>query len=952
MGYTEDRAVERPIIAWLQELGWRYVPSDGLRREIEEPFDLPTLEAATRRLNPVVIQTDEDVEQVINQLRRVSNDISGNREFFEWLKGERSIVLKQGEKAQTIRLIDPDYLENNSFVVTNQFKFSGYENVRFDIVLMVNGIPLVLIEAKIPTKEQVDYHEAIRQILRYNREAPQFFKHLALTCATDGMSFRYDWTFEDKYFVWKGREYFDPLENSVKVLFRREFLIDFVNNFIVFEKEREQVRKKMAMYQQLTAANKIVQRVLEGKMRSGLIWHTQGSGKSLTMLFAAWKLKKAPQLNNPTILLVVDRIDLERQLWGSFSNVDLPYTAKAESTKDLVNKLKKESREVIITTIQKFEEVGEILSQRENIIVFVDEAHRSQYGQLAMKMRRAFPNAFIFGFTGTPIEKGALGKSTFRAFCPPGELYLDKYGIKQSIEDGATVRLLYQPRLAEFHLDRETLDREFFEITRDLPEEEQENVLQRSVNIKNALKSKDRVDKVAKDVAEHYRSHVEPSRFKAQLVAVDREACALYKEALDRYLPTEYSSVIYTASPNDDTLLRKYNMDKEDQLNIARITFQKPDEYPKILIVTDMLLTGFDAPIEQVMYLDKPMRDHKLLQAIARTNRPYPEKEAGIIVDYVGIFRNLVKALNFEEQDIEGVAYDFGILRQEFERTLSNLLKLFQSVKRDGTHQSLMNVMEILSDPDNLKEFKQKLSQLKRLYETLAPDPVLFQYLDYYVWLIEINEAYRKFYNRAKPDLSSYEAKTKQLIMETVLLEKLETELPIFEINKDYLKNLEDQKYSEDGRIKEMRQALQHHIMINLEANPIYETLSQRLERILETHEKHHLIRELELLVKDVVKVEDEAQQKGLSREEFAVFNAVKKYRDIDEKEIIEFTRQTLKHVKGEVFRGWQRKFKVVNEVEKLVFDRCYQRFFKDLGPRDTSRMYEEIMRLVSKYNS
>src|SRR6266571_1138593 len=280
------------------------------------------------------------------------------------------------------------------------------------------------------------------------------------------------------------------------------------------------------MQQQVIAANKIVDRVLEGQAKTGLIWHTQGSGKTLTMLFAAWKLKKLARLENPTILVIVDRIELENQLGTTFKNVDLPYTGIAESTRDLANRLKKETREVLITTMQKFEDIEEVLSERKNIIVFVDEAHRTQYGKLGIAMRNAFPNAMIFGFTGTPIEKGPLGKSTFRTFCPSGEIYLDKYSIKQSIKDGATVPIHYLARPVEYHLPSRVLDEEFFERTKGLDEEGQEKVLQASARLKSALKSKDRIDKLAKDIAEHFKTHVVPNGFKAQLVAVDREACA------------------------------------------------------------------------------------------------------------------------------------------------------------------------------------------------------------------------------------------------------------------------------------------------------------------------------------------------------------------------------------------------------------------------------------------
>ena len=952
MQYTEFETVEKPIIEWLEELGWKYVPHEDLRRGSEEPFDLHRLTESIKRLNPAIVHDNSDVEKIVNQLRRMTRGIIGNREFFEWLKGERSIVLQPGKKAETVRLIDFDNADNNMFVVTNQFEFSGIEDVRFDVVLMVNGIPLVVIEAKAPTRISLDYRQAIKQILRYHEQAPQFFKYLALACATDGIDFRYDWVTRNRYFEWKKKEYDDPLQNSVMGLFRRDFFLDFIGNFIVFEKEREKVTKKIAMYQQAIAANKIVERVLAGDKRNGLIWHTQGSGKSLTMLFAAWKLKKAPQLCNPTILLIVDRIDLERQLWGCFSNVDLPYTSKALSTKNLMKKLKQDSREVIITTIQKFERIDEVLSERENIIIFVDEAHRSQYGKLAVRMRTAFPNASIYGFTGTPIDKGPLGKSTFRTFCPPGEVYIDKYSITQSIEDGATVRLVYQPRLAKYHVPKELLDKGFLEITRDRTEDEQEKILRKSAKLRTALKAQKRIDMVAKDVAEHYQTHIEPNGFKAQLVAVDREACALYKEALDKHLPPEYSTVIYTAGQNDDAPLRKYHMEKEKQLIIARISFQNKDENPKILIVTDMLLTGFDAPIEQVMYLDKPLRDHKLLQAIARTNRPYPGKEAGIIVDYVGIFSRLVKALNFQEEDVEGVAYNYDVLKTEFEKLIASLLSLFKGIKRDGTRESLLASVKRLEDEVKLKEFKSGLTKLRRLYETVAPDPFLSEHLDGYTWLIAISEAYNKVMNRGKPDLTEYEEKTKQLIKEKLIVEELEKELPVFEIDGDYLKNLKKKGYTGEEKVMELQQALEHHIKINLELNPFYETLGERMERILKSKDSSHLIREMQKLVEEITEIEEKAKEIGLTREEHALVNVMKEYEtSLSESQLVSFVRELLKEIKPKLFENWHKKLRVGRNVAEAIFGFCHEKFRGTLDTNVYLDMSDELMKFVVRYN-
>ena len=957
MIYTERKTVEEPIIDTLEKLGWEYVQASEFARVPEEPFDLPTLQAAISRLNPGIITTDEEVERVVSRLRMLSNDISGNREFFEWLKGERSLVLKTGEKAKTIRLVDFDDIETNRFVVTNQFRFIGYEEVRFDIVLLVNGLPLVIMEAKAPTMERVDYREAINQLKRYHSQAPQIFKYLAFVCATDGLIFKYDWVDENYFFEWKDplietTAGYDPVKVAVDGLFERKAFLDIAENFIVFEKEREEVRKKIARYQQVKAANEIVERVSEGKTRIGLVWHFQGSGKTLTMLWAAWKLKKLPQLRNPTILVVVDRLDLESQLLGTFRL--LPYTDRADSARSLIEKLKRDSREVIITTIQKFERIEEVLSKRENIIIFIDEAHRTQYGRLAAYMRKAIPNAFIFGFTGTPIDKGPLGKSTFRVFCPRGERYLDKYSIRQSTGDGATVPIYYLPRLPEYRIDKETLDREFLEKTRGLSEDAQQKVLQRSVTLRNTLKAPDRINRIAKDIADHFRAFIEPRGFKAQLVAVDREGCALYKEALDTYLPPEYSVVIYTPNPNDDERLRRYHLPKVRQLEIAGKSgkFQKPGENPKILIVTDMLLTGFDAPVEQVMYLDKPLRDHNLLQAIARTNRPYQDKVGGIIADYVGIFDNLVKALNFEEEEVEGIALNFDELKKDFSKTVSELLGMFARVKRDEARQSLFEALKVLEDEDMVREFKEGFAKLKSLFETISPDPFILDYIETYQWLTEVNIAYNRFSNRQEETLTEYGAKTKQLIQKNLLVEKIRSDMPILRIDSSYLEMLDSSGYRDEEKVMEIKQALTYHIRVNLETNPVYETLSQRLERILKIMDRPRLLSELKSIAREIARVESKATRLGLTREQFALLSVVKKYLpQRDETELKSFAVELAGSIKPKVFSGWHNKRSVVLEVEEGVLDTCREKFSDSLSLDAILSMSEELMRFVKKHN-
>lgn len=326
--------------------------------------------------------------------------------------------------------------------------------------------------------------------------------------------------------------------------------------------------------------------------------------------------------------------------------------------------------------IHKFDKIDERISLRANIFVLVDEAHRSTGGDLGNYLMGALPNATYLGFTGTPIDKTAYGKGTFKVFGidDPEKNYLDKYSIRESVQDGTTVPLHYQLASNDLLVDRETLEKEFLDLAdaegvSDI--EELNKVLERAVTLKNMLKNPERVEKVARYVTEHYRSTIEPMNYKAFLVGVDREACALYKEALDQHLPREYSEVVIsTMGKKDPELLQRYQL-TENQEKEIRQRFRKPEEQPKMLIVTEKLLTGFDAPILYCMYLDKPMRDHVLLQAIARVNRPYEDEEGrrkpcGFVLDFVGIFDKLEKALAFDSQDVEGVIEGLEVLKQRF----------------------------------------------------------------------------------------------------------------------------------------------------------------------------------------------------------------------------------------------------------------------------------------------
>jgi type I restriction enzyme R subunit len=439
------------------------------------------------------------------------------------------------------------------------------------------------------------------------------------------------------------------LKRSVQSMLQPAVVLDILCNFTLFATDRKQRRIKIiCRYQQYEAANKIVARVLAGFPRKGLIWHFQGSGKSLLMVFAAQKLRMHPGLKNPTVLIVVDRVDLDSQITGNFTRAAIPNLEQADSRERLQQLLAQDVRKIIITTIFKFGEASGPLNGRDNIIALVDEAHRTQEGDLGRKMREALPNAFLFGLTGTPINRS--DRNTFYAFGADEDEkgYLSRYGFEESIRDGSTLKLHFEPRLVDLHIDKAAIDAAFQELTGGLSDLDRDTLAKTAAKMAVLVKTPARIRRVCEDLVAHFQGKVEPNGFKGQIVTFDRESCLLYKAELDRLLPPEASEIVMSVQAGDKKEHPEYapydrGRDAEERL-LKR--FRDPADPLKLIIVTAKLLTGFDAPILQVMYLDKPLRDHTLLQAICRVNRTYSEhKTHGLIVDYLGIFDDVAAAL-------------------------------------------------------------------------------------------------------------------------------------------------------------------------------------------------------------------------------------------------------------------------------------------------------------------
>jgi len=589
-------------------------------------------------------------------------------------------------------------------------------------------------------------------------------------------------------FNWKNEEV-GQLEAKVKSFCAIPQVLAFLKDYIVFAERDEELNKYVLRQHQAAAVEATVGRALDHRRTRGLVWHTQGSGKTFTMIKAAERLFRAPAADKPTILLMIDRNELEDQLLKNLAALGLGNLEHASSIARLNQLLRHDYRGIIVTMIHKFRDMPPDLNTRSNIYVLIDEAHRTTGGDLGTFLMAGLPNATYIGFTGTPVDKTAYGKGTFKTFgCEDDQGYLHKYSISDSIEDGTTLPLYYQLAPNEMLVPHETLDKEFLSLAEaegvaDI--EELNKILDRAVNLKNFLKGKERIQKVAQFVAEHYRGNVEPLGYKAFLVGVDREACAHYKRALDEFLPPEYSEVVYTGNYSDTELLKEFHLEPKRERQIRK-SFGKLDQQPKILIVTEKLLTGFDAPVLYAMYLDKPMRDHTLLQAIARVNRPY-ENEAlemvkphGFVLDFVGIFDKLEKALAFDSDEINAIVRDLKLLKILFQHKMEIKAPGYLGlIERNFDDTDVDNLIEHFRDPARRKEFFKEFKEIEMLYEIISPDAFLRPFLGDYETLASIYSVVRKAYAKRVMVDRDFQKKTNELVQRHVGAEGFPAQDPL-----------------------------------------------------------------------------------------------------------------------------------------------------------------------------
>ncbi|MEI6843016.1 MAG: type I restriction endonuclease subunit R [bacterium] len=966
MKFNEQHTVENHVIKFLQEkLGYKYIKSQEFSklREFENEYIItPLLLEAVKRING--IQEDEAIS-IVREVKKIDN----NEAFLKMLRDGVNLKDSQTGKMRDYYVVDFETTDNNQFVATNQFYFEGNsENIRPDIMVFLNGLPLVDIEAKSPTAaSSVNYSNAVGQIKRYERNAFKLFWPNCFNIATDGLQTVYGATYAPaQYFLrWRDEELQKQtggeLEMTLTALLSKERLLDIVRNFILFEKEKERTVKKIARYQQLRATNKIVERVAGGDQKRGLIWHTQGSGKSLTMFFTAWKLRFDKALKNPKIFILVDRIDLDDQIYETFVNCGGKNVVRVDSRQDLEKKIKSSERGIFISTIQKFSELGNTTENLdENIIVLSDEAHRDNEGVSAINLRSSLKNAFFFGFTGTPIDKATL--NTHRNFGEEGERYLDYYSIQQAVEDGATLPVTYEARLSKFFIDEEKIDKQFEELTQGLSDKEKDQVAKKYGKKEAIVKLDKRMRAVAQDIVEHFKLYVEPAGFKAQVVCYDREATAKYKEILDELIPKEWSAVIYSAGdPNTSAEdLQKYNTTKAKREKLIN-EFKDPNSPLKFLLVCDMLLTGFDAPIEQVMYLDKPLWDHNLLQAIARTNRVYPNKGAGKVIDYYGITKSLHKALNFDESVVDSAMINIDKLKEEFVDVLDEIMDVFVGVNiEDPSIENLRRCLKIFAEnTDKQKFFREKYARLKLLFEVLSPDPFLKTHIRAFEWLASVYIAFDKEYGARTTDaelLAEFGEKVKLLIQQRVDYEGITKNFRELNVNDLYVMERLN-KMDDEEKALNLEKMLKQEISINVDTNPAYKKFSERLSAIRKEFEQNQIdlserIKRYQGLLEDIKKKGDEAKELGYSLNEYGLFVISEEFITGDKDVIRDFIKDMTARLEDVLDEGWQESSKrdeFLKEVKRIVQELVLKEYREKIKVDDFHKYLNRLVDIVVK---
>lgn len=960
----EQKLVEDYFVEELQKRGWHFVKAENLERtSFKDPLLLNNLKRAILKLNPDLGIGDDEMKVVLDQLILTPNGQEGSKKVLHFLKYGVPVKFEKERVIKNVKLIDFESIQSNELIVSRQVIFYGSEETRLDTVLFVNGIPLADIEYKNPASKDENWQKAYKQIKNYEQIVPELYKYMQVGIAIGAVAKYFPivpWLDEVDVYEWK-EEDADVVDSTLALLEPTKFL-DVIRNFLFYRERRKYVTKVIARYMQYRAANNIVNRVtdnLQGKddRNKGLIWHWQGSGKTLTMIFAAHKLYFDRLLEAPTVFFVVDRIELETQIFEELAQLklniapevignigELKSWVKADAYKGrrglavvLIHKFQPEEMRDVNKELESIQ--GQTISTRKNVVVFLDEVHRSQYGLMAAQMKKMLKGAFFFGFTGTPISKD--DRDTYESFGYPlqKERYLDKYFMDDALRDKFTLRILYQPRLDKVHLQKELLqgflDAEFEDIDEADKAYIEKKVSRRVTQVKVFLENPQRIDDIARNIAEHYKENLD-GKFKAMVVAGSRKACVLYKKALDKYLAPEYSELVVTFTEDDEQILKEYKAelqkkypgkDDNDIRKEIKANF-KEENLPKIVIVTDMLLTGFDVPILQTLYLDKPLKEHRLLQAIARTNRPFKDvKPAGLVIDCVGILSDIEKAYKsyYEEPEIKDALFKYESLVDEFVSLLKELDQVFKEIPHEYDRKTFFEAFDRLkSDEDVEKTFTERYWTLRKVFEMLGSHEIKVDHLDEFNWYSAIYNYYLRLKNQTEDKnelVNRFLSKSLRFIHRSTQIQEIKDDLPVLEFNNDYLDGIKKAKMSAGEKAANMVFTLERLVLVDQVKDPIYKSLQDRVEKLVEEWrhkaDNYENVYQESLDIFETISAEQKKREElGLSLLEYSMFTELGQWVK-DQNQLVSLSKELIGNIKQYMLPEWQEQPALRKKVEE-----------------------------------
>lgn len=1001
---NENNLTEQSLIEWLQGQGYEYVHGSIMapnqpnaeREDFRSVVLKNRLLTAVRRFNPQLPALQ--AEQVVGDIAGYHNadPILGNKEMFSLItEGVKKTWQQDGvEKTEVVKLVDFENIEANDFLITNQFTVQGVENVcRLDGVIFVNGIPLSILELKSPVREQATIGQAYRDMEYYKKEIPKMFLYNQVLCLSDLTGARHgtissSW---ERYGTWKGIDSeadassgATELEVLAKGLFNKERLLDLIQNFIVFEADGDgdavTYTKKMALYHQYYGVNKTIEstvRSVQGEQdrKIGVFWHTQGSGKSLSMVFYVNKTKRIPELKSPAYVFLTDREDLDDQLFKTFSRTGYGTLAKrASNIKDLKDKLEHLGSELIFTTIQKFQDdpdANNVLSDRENIIVLTDEAHRTQYSMLAGNVRQALPQASFLGVTGTPLS--SHDKNTMRVF---GDI-VSSYKIGQAVKDKATVPIYYEGRLVPLHLADKFVDSKLDEILGEIVVDEKAKARKEWAVLEEVVGAPSRIEQIAKDIVSHFNNR--PIEGKAMVVTMSRSiAVAMYNAIKNIAGAPECAVIISGMNDFHGQLQSEHDVKKLEK------RFKKTSDPFRLAIVCDMWLTGFDVPNMHTMYLDKPLKNHGLMQAIARVNRVYKDKPGGLIVDYIGIAENLKKALALYDADVQKEAMipldeviaEMNTLHREVSLYFSNInfsgWRDKKGIELVDLFQSSMN--EVISKDGRLSDDRKMaymgaVSKLSSLHALVMPGEEAMKIATDIQFFQSIREAINK--QTLIPHIifpEATESAIRSLVQDSVQAEGV---IDLFSKEGEEKKSISifDERFSEEiNKIKyqnlaidTIRKMLDKEIGVRSRTNKArYETMLTLLTDLIEKYENNvinssEIIKHLLEIADDIKKLDAESKELGLSSDEVVFYDTLISDPDLKKAgiDIKDFVKDLTKRIRRDLTIDWTNnetiKARVRQNVRLLLIQKGVTEMMQT--ERLIESIYQETVRVYREYH-